>query len=49
MDSRISIIQISQKLGFSTTAIEKNIDYLKENGYLLRIGNKTTGYWKVIK
>ena len=27
IDSRISIAQISEKLGFSTTAIEKNIDY----------------------
>ena len=49
IDSRISIAQIAEKMGFSTTAIEKNIDYLKENGYLKRIGKTRSGYWEIIK
>ena len=49
IDARISITQISEKLGFSTTAIEKNIDWLKENGYLERHGNPKSGYWEVLK
>lgn len=31
----------------STTAIEKNIDWLKENGCLTRHGNTKSGYWEV--
>ena len=49
IDARISIPQIAEKLGFSTTAIEKNIDYLKENGYLIRHGKTRTGYWEVTR
>jgi biotin operon repressor len=47
-NSRISIPQIAEKLGYSTTAIEKNIDYLKEKNYLRRCGNPKTGYWEVL-
>ena len=49
IDSRISIVKISQELGFSTTAIEKNIDWLKENGYLKRHGSAKSGYWEILK
>ena len=49
IDSRISIVRISQELGFSTTAIEKNIDWLKENGYLNRQGSAKSGYWEILK
>lgn len=46
-DSRISITQIAGKLRYSTTAIEKNIDYLKENGYLKRNGTPKNGHWEI--
>ena len=36
-------------LGISTTAIDKNLNYLKEQNYIKRVGSKKTGYWKVIK
>ena len=49
IDSRISIVKISQELGFSTTAIEKNIDWLKENGYLNRQGSAKSGYWEILR
>lgn len=48
IDARISITQIAEKLGYSSTAIEKNIDYLKQNGYLIRHGSTKTGYWQVL-
>ncbi|MCF0218211.1 MAG: winged helix-turn-helix transcriptional regulator [Muribaculaceae bacterium] len=48
IDARTPITQIAEKLGFSTTAIEKNIDFLKDNGYLLRHGNTKTGYWEIV-
>ena len=49
IDGRISIPKIADTLGLSATAIEKNIDYLKENGFLNRIGNAKAGYWEVIE
>lgn len=39
--------QLSIILNISTTAIDKNLDYLKQEGYIERIGSKKTGYWKV--
>ena len=35
-------------IGISDTAIDNNIRYLKNNGYLERIGSNKDGYWKVI-
>lgn len=43
----ITSSQLASILGISTTAIEKNISYLKDNGYIERIGSNKTGYWKV--
>lgn len=48
-DSRISMTSIAQKLGYSVTAIEKNVDFLKENGYVKRIGRTNSGYWEVLE
>ena len=39
--------QLSIILNISTTAIDKNLEYLKQEGYIERIGSKKTGYWKV--
>lgn len=46
-NERISMSAIAEKLGYSTTEIEKNVDFLKANGYLERIGNTKFGYWKI--
>ena len=35
-------------IGISDTAIDNNIRYLKNNGYLERIGANKDGYWKVV-
>ena len=35
-------------IGISDTAIDNNIRYLKNNGYLERIGSNKDGYWKVV-
>lgn len=45
----ITKVQLSTILGISTTAIDKNLVYLKNNGFIERIGSKKTGYWKVTK
>ena len=49
IDSRISITKIAETLGYSTTAIEKNIDFLKNNDYLKRHGSAKGGYWEILK
>lgn len=33
----------------SDTAIDNNIRYLRNNGYIKRIGENKKGYWEVIK
>lgn len=40
--------ELHKLLGVSTTAIDNNITYLKENGYIERIGSTKAGYWKVL-
>ena len=35
-------------IGISDTAIDNNIRFLKNNGYLERIGTNKDGYWKVV-
>ena len=39
--------QLSQLIGIGITAIENNIKFLKENGYIERVGSNKTGYWEV--
>ena len=46
-DNQISIAQMAEKLGLSTTAVEKNLTYLKTNGYLIREGRTSSGYWEI--
>ena len=45
----LSIMKLAAKIGVSTTAIEKNIAWLKANGYLLRIGSARVGRWEVVE
>jgi len=46
-DPKITISELSQIVGISTTAIENNITKLKEKGILKRIGPDKGGYWEV--
>lgn len=41
--------QLVNVLGVSLTTVENNIKYLKENGYIERVGSNKSGYWKVIE
>ncbi|MBO7596593.1 MAG: putative DNA binding domain-containing protein [Bacteroidales bacterium] len=47
-NNKISISQLADKLEISTTAVEKNINFLKANGILKRVGNTNSGYWQII-
>jgi len=45
----ITTAELHNILGVSETAVEKNISFLRDNGYIIeRVGSKKTGYWKVL-
>lgn len=44
----ISKREMAQKIGISTTAVDKNIETLKEKGLLRRIGSARSGSWQVV-
>lgn len=44
----ISKKEMAEKLGISTTAIDKNINQLKKKGLLLRVGPDKGGHWETI-
>jgi ATP-dependent DNA helicase RecG len=44
---RITVSEIAEKLGMSRTAADKNIQILKSQGYVERIGAAKGGFWQV--
>ena len=44
----VTAIQLSNILCISETAVENNLKYLKDNGYIKRNGSNKTGYWEVL-
>lgn len=44
----ITTVELHKILGISETSVEKNMSFLKENGYIERVGSKKAGYWKVL-
>lgn len=44
----ISKKELAAKIGISGTAIDKNIAFLRKNGFLERIGKTKGGYWQVL-
>ena len=40
---------ITESLNISKRTLERIISLLKENGYIKRIGNNRSGYWKILK
>ena len=47
-NKNITIAELSESTGLSTTAIEKNIAKLKEKKLIIRVGPAKGGYWEVI-
>ena len=43
----VTTAELSMMLSISETAINNNISFLKENGYIERIGSKRDGFWQV--
>jgi predicted HTH transcriptional regulator len=47
-DPNISVVVLAKRLGISRTAVENNIKWLKEKGYIKRIGPAKGGHWQVL-
>ena len=45
---RITTKQLATALNISTTAVEKQLQYLKRNNHIERIGPDKGGHWKVL-
>ena len=43
----VTAVQLAQALQISTTAVEKNLQFLKRQGYIERVGPAKGGHWKV--
>ena len=44
----ITAVELRKILGISKTAVDNNISFLRENGYIERVGSKKAGYWNVL-
>ena len=40
--------QLMSVIGIGKTAIQNNIAFLRENGYIERVGANKNGYWRVL-
>ncbi len=47
-NSSITIAELSKILNLSTTAIENNLKYLKDNNLLKRVGSDSGGSWELV-
>lgn len=47
VNPKITVTQLAQKLQLSRTAIDNNIQKLKQWNHLTRIGSAKGGHWKV--
>lgn len=45
----ISQTELARIIGISRNGVTKNIDWLKEHGYVERVGAPRTGWWNVLK
>ena len=47
-DPYITSIEIAQQLSISRKTVSQKIKYLKEEGFIKRIGSDRKGYWEII-
>ena len=48
-NNKITVPKIAQTLGYAESAINRDFAYLREHGYIIRIGGPKYGYWKILK
>lgn len=46
-NSKLTITELTEKLGINRSAVQRHIKYLQEKGYLMHIGPRKSGYWQV--
>lgn len=46
---QISIKSLAKELDISTTAIDKHIKALKNQGLIKRVGNAKSGHWEIVQ
>ena len=46
---QISIKALAKELDISTTAIDKHIKALKNQGLIKRVGNAKSGHWEIVR
>lgn len=42
---RITISEMAERLSIHRSAVQKNIEWLKDNGFIMRRGSRRNGYW----
>ena len=45
----ITIKQLSEDLSLSERTVNNRLNLLKKEGFIVRVGSKTSGYWEVMK
>ncbi len=48
-NSQITKKEMAERIGISTTAIDKHIDTLKQKNILERVGGRKEGHWRIIE
>ena len=48
-NNKITVPKIAQTLGYAESTINRDFAYLREHGYIIRIGGPKYGYWKILK
>ena len=43
----ITIKQLSEDLSLSERTVNNRLNLLKKEGFIVRVGSKTSGYWEV--
>jgi len=41
--------ELAEHLNTAKMAVERAISFLKQQGYIERVGNNCSGYWKILK
>jgi hypothetical protein len=47
-NNMITQAELSSKIGISPKNIRNNIDFLKQNGLIVRVGTRKNGHWEVM-
>ena len=47
-DPFVTHVRLVDLVGIGSTNIEKNIKFLKENGWIRRVGSPKGGHWEVL-